>query len=172
MKETSGLRETIAIRKDVWNCVEGLSEAQLNEQIEKGKWTIAQVLEHLYLMEQTIVANATQAMKQEGDHPTSSKPFQITLDRSRKADAPPPLIPSSGFITKAEVAKKLNESRESLIRLVSGRSKSELEQKSFSHPIFGLMDINQWITFIGVHEQRHLAQIQELKARLSELQSQ
>ncbi|KHL95509.1 hypothetical protein QW71_12445 [Paenibacillus sp. IHB B 3415] len=31
----------------------------------------------------------------------------------------------------------------------------------YPHPVFGPMDVAQWVDFIGIHEERHLAQLKE-----------
>lgn len=43
---------------------------------------------------------------------------------------------------------------------------TSLRSKSFPHPVFGEMDLTQWIDFTSYHEERHLGQIQEIKQRL------
>ncbi|WP_233130418.1 DinB family protein [Geobacillus sp. FJAT-46040] len=44
------------VRQQLIKSVSGLSDEQLNTRAAKGSWTIAQVLEHLYLIETSITA--------------------------------------------------------------------------------------------------------------------
>ena len=37
----------------------------------------------------------------------------------------------------------------------------------FPHPAWGPLDLYQWLAFLGLHEQRHLAQIEALKEMMS-----
>ncbi|WP_426450742.1 DinB family protein [Paenibacillus sp. S-38] len=154
------------IRKNIWETVEELSEMQINTRVEEDKWTIAQVLEHLYLMEKAITASMSRELSGGEIRTAESKPFFLTLDRSRSVPAPAPFVPAEGFYTLDELKGRLGASREGLERLVAGISDEELAQKAFPHPVFGLMDLRQWLTFIGVHEQRHWGQIEELKMGL------
>ena len=45
-------------------------------------------------------------------------------------------------------------------------NEKDLEQKSFPHPLFKELSLKQWIPFVGLHEKRHLLQIEELKSKL------
>ncbi|AFH59363.1 DinB family protein [Paenibacillus caseinilyticus] len=154
------------IRSNIWNTVEDLSDMQINTRVEEGKWTIAQVLEHLYLMEKAITASMSRELNGGEIRPAEEKNFFLTLDRSRSVPAPAPLVPAEGFYTMNELKDKLGESRRTIEELLAGIPDEELAQRSFLHPVFGLMDLRQWLTFIGVHEQRHWGQIEELKMGL------
>jgi len=33
---------------------------------------------------------------------------------------------------------------------------------SFTHPVFGPLNLYEWVLFIGMHENRHLAQIESV----------
>lgn len=48
------MNENEKIRGELLNAVNGLSDEQLNAQPETGRWSIIQVLDHLYLMERAI----------------------------------------------------------------------------------------------------------------------
>jgi hypothetical protein len=37
----------------------------------------------------------------------------------------------------------------------------------FPHPAWGPLDLYQWLAFLGLHEQRHLAQIESLKEMMN-----
>jgi len=100
------------------------------------------------------------------DQPTEDKPFHLAVDRSRKVDAPAQVTPSNEKQTLEEMKSKLAESRAALIELEETASEDKLKQKSFPHPVFGLMDLKQWIDFIGYHEKRHQEQIEEIKTAI------
>jgi hypothetical protein len=157
---------TMQARNELLEKVAVLTDEQLNQRASDDKWTVMQVLEHLYLMESAIVNNMSKALNSAENNPTDRKPFQLTLDRSRKIAAPAGLVPANRFQTLEEAKGKLGSSRKALTDLITGISEHDLEQKSFPHPVFGLMDAKQWVDFIGVHEKRHLAQIEELEQEL------
>ncbi|WP_285766361.1 DinB family protein [Peribacillus sp. SI8-4] len=154
------------IREDVLNAVNGLSDEQLNAHPEKGRWSIIQVLDHLYLMERAITKSIADKLKSDERIPAADKPIELTVNREVKVEAPSYVVPSESFQTLQEVKGKLAESRNALIQLVKSADENDLEQKSFPHPLFKDLSLKQWIPFVGLHEKRHLLQIEELKSKL------
>ncbi|MED3662156.1 DinB family protein [Ureibacillus sp. FSL K6-8385] len=153
-------------REKVLNSVCFLSDEQLNEVPEKGKWSIAQVLEHLYLMEMNTVDGILETLSKDEYNPVEEKPLHHILDRTVKRVAPDDLTPSGEFQTLEELKRKLSKSREALLKSIEGVSEEELENKSFIHRRYGLLSIRQWVSLIGYHEERHLQQIEEIKESL------
>lgn len=166
LEEDRQVEKTIAAREMVLKSVESLSDEDLNRIPEKGKWSIAQVLEHLYLIEMDIVYGIMETLSKDEYIQVNSKAIQNILDRTVKRVAPINLTPSNRFQTLNELKQKLDESRQALFNSISGISDKELEQKSFIHRKYGLLTIRQWITLIGYHEERHLKQIEEIKEML------
>lgn len=154
------------IREAVLRSIENLSDEQLNEQVEAGRWSIMQVLDHLYLMERVIVHTLADQLTNGEDKATVEKPIQFTTNRSTKVTAPSFATPSDDFISLEEMKSKLTKSRENLNNLIASADKTLLAQRSYPHPVFGDLSLTQWIPFIGLHEKRHLAQIEEVKAKL------
>jgi uncharacterized damage-inducible protein DinB len=160
------LEHNKTVRAELLESVSGLTDEQLNKEVEEGRWTIMQVLEHLFLMERSIT-KAIQGTLEKGEvHPVGAKPIHLSVDRSTKVDAPLFVDPSKEFITLDDMKEKLSKSRNGLLQVVENTTKQDLAQKSYPHPLFGLVSLEQWVPFIGYHEKRHLAQIEELKAKL------
>ena len=160
------MANNITVREEVLLSVSSLSDEQLNKVVEKERWTIMQVLDHLFLMEQSVVHVISDQLANGIAKTTSEKPIQFTTDRSTKVDAPSFVIPSKDFITLDEMKTKLFASREALLNVVNSADQKRLEQRTYPHPAFGDLSLNQWIPFVGLHEKRHLAQIIELKTKL------
>ncbi|WP_028777268.1 DinB family protein [Shimazuella kribbensis] len=152
------------VRRNIWKNVKPLSDQQLNQSESTDRWSIAQILDHLLIIENFI----TKKIKDTLDVPTPppiNKPIHLTLNRSRKIKSPTTV--SNDFQTLQSLQKKLNASRYSFESLIEQMTQEQLEQKSISHPVFGdRMSLKQWIEFVGLHEQRHLEQIKEVKANL------
>ncbi|MBM7585330.1 putative damage-inducible protein DinB [Bacillus pakistanensis] len=154
------------IRAELLNSVNTLSDEQLNRKVEEDSWTVMQILHHLYLMEGSI-AKTIQSTLEKGEKQTvDSKPIELTVNRSKKVEAPSFVEPSLEFITLEEIKEKLKQSRNALLQVVSSSNSEELKKKAFPHPVFGLVSLEQWVPFIGYHEKRHLEQMEELKAKL------
>ncbi|MEK5068438.1 DinB family protein [Sporosarcina sp. FSL K6-1508] len=160
------MEENKKIREAVLRSVENLSDEQLNEQVEEGRWSIMQVLNHLYLMERAIVHTLSNQLANGENKTTVDKPIQFTTDRSTKVLAPSFATPSDDFIALTNMKSNLTTSRENLNTLVASADKTLLAQRTYPHPVFGDLSLEQWIPFIGLHEKRHLAQIEEVKEKL------
>lgn len=160
------MEQNAKIREEVLQSVKGLSDEQLNEQVEHGKWSIIQVLDHLYLMEKSVTHTISNELANGERKTVKEKPIQLTTNRSTKVEVPSFVIPSTDFITLKDMTAKLSQSRNALINVVDSADEKLLEHRAYPHPAFGEMNLKQWIPFIGLHEKRHLAQIEELKAKL------
>lgn len=159
------MEHTIKIREAVWQSVEGLTDEQLNKVVEEGTWSIAQVLEHLHLVEEQIVQVVRGGLESE-ENVVEAKPVHLAAIRGRKVDAPAHLLPSNAYHTLATIKEKLATSREALEQLVNSVSAEVLTQKSLPNPVFGQLLLKDWVAFIGYHEERHLGQIEDIKKRL------
>ncbi|WP_246943122.1 DinB family protein [Bacillus pinisoli] len=160
------MQEIHRIRERLLKSVSGFTDEQLNKRVGEGTWSIMENLEHLYLIERLVVQSITKELKNPSSTTTEKKPIHYTVNRSTKVKAPSVLEPSSQFLSFEDIHQKLIESRISLVALKEQVSDEILEQKSFQHPIFGLLSLKQWVEFIGYHEARHLEQIEEIKQHL------
>ena len=154
------------LRAEVWRSIEGLNDEQLNRKTDEGKWTIAQVLDHLYLIEKAMTKAIKGGLENAEETQADEKPVYLTADRSKKVKAPAYLEPSDGFMTLEGLREKLNSSRAELTDLVAHATEERLAERSLPHQVFGQLRLSQWVEFIGYHEKRHLAQIEELKMGL------
>jgi uncharacterized damage-inducible protein DinB len=154
------------IRSDLLNSVSDLTNEDLNRRIVEDRWTIIQVLDHLYLMERSLTEAIQTTLAKGEEQAVPSKPIHYTVDRRTKVDAPPFVVPTEENLTIQEMKDKLKASRQDLLTFLHTTSKVELQKKAYPHPIFGLIRLDEWVPFIGYHEKRHLEQIEELKAKL------
>ncbi|KGR77303.1 DinB family protein [Ureibacillus sinduriensis] len=155
------------VREEILESVGSLTDEQLNEVVAEGSWSIAQVLEHLYIMEEKIVGQIHNALNEEEHEEPGTFPLHVVVDRTKKIDAPDYLVPSNNFHTLEELNEKLAASRASLKQIAHLHNEEELSQKTFAHRRFGVLSINQWIALVGYHEQRHIGQIEEIKEALT-----
>ncbi|PFA67656.1 hypothetical protein CN378_09010 [Bacillus sp. AFS015802] len=154
------------IRAELLNSVNDLTDEQLNSKLEEDRWTIMQVLDHLYLMERSLTKAIQMTLQKGEEQQVESKPIHFTVDRSTKVDAPPFVVPSEEKQTLQEMKDKLGASRKDLLAFLETTNKEALQKKAYPHPIFGQIRLDEWVPFIGYHEKRHLEQIEELKSKL------
>ncbi|MDW0110566.1 DinB family protein [Sporosarcina aquimarina] len=143
--------------------VAGLTDDEVNWKPSEDKWSVRQILEHLYLMEGGVAKTIQSQLGSGEHHSTSDKPIERTVDRTQKVEAPDFARPGDTFCKLEELKSKLNESHNGLQKIENTVPADQLEAKSYPHPVFGEMSLAQYIPFVGYHELRHIEQIQEVK---------
>lgn len=149
------------IRREVLDAVDGLSDDQLNQKPAEGEWSPMEILEHLNLMESYIAKNISRELASERNEKVIKKPIQLTVSRMVKVDAPAPVAPTGEFIPLQDMKSRLVKSRLLLDSIYEGTTEDVLESKSMKHPVFGKVPLVQWFPFIGLHEKRHLKQLEK-----------
>jgi hypothetical protein len=153
------------IREEVLQSVLGLTDTQLNEK-PTGKWSIMQVLEHLYLLERLVVHQMSKVMLSDEETAIEDKPINRVIDRTNKFEAPSYVTPSDDFTTFTTIEEKLLKSRSALEAFLVDADEEKMLKRSIKNPVLGPLNLKQWVEFIGWHEKRHLAQIEEIKGEL------
>jgi hypothetical protein len=152
----------------------GLTRAQENFRPEPGSWSIAEIVEHLAILEERLlglitvmVSKAEKAGHQRPPEDTSFKPVTLEqiAERSRREKyvAPETAQPRGGVSINDSLAR-LRQSRATLRDLRPRLEATDLTSGHYPHPAFGPLDAYQWLAMIGLHEGRHLRQIESLIA--------
>lgn len=155
-------------KKGVLDATTGLSEAQWNFKPGPDRWSIAQVMEHIaaaedfirgLVVEKVMVAPAVPGrdLKKTDDAVLANIP-----DRSRKAQAPEPLVPTNRFGTPDGAVKHFVESRsktEEFLKTTTG-----LRDHAVDSPMGLKLDPYEFVLLIAAHSERHTKQILEVKA--------
>ena len=154
-------------RKGVQDAVKGLTEAQWKFKPAPDRWSAAEVVEHLALIEDVVLgileklpqapAPAAGRDAQQFDAMLLAK----VQDRSTKYEAPPQARPAARW-TPDEALEHFLASRARTAELL--RSMTGLRAHVIAHPIFGPMDGYQWILAVAGHSERHTRQILEVMA--------
>ncbi|WP_431029644.1 DinB family protein [Lysinibacillus sp. LZ02] len=161
------MEHNVKIREKIWESVSSLTDEHLNTVVEEGTWSIAQILEHLYLLEESVAKQIAKTLVSEDVNVPEAFPVHLVADRKQKVDAPHYVLPSNEHQTLAELKHKLTTSRETLMHSIEGVSDDDLTEKGFAHRRFGTLALKQWVALIGYHEERHLGQIEEVKQALA-----
>ena len=101
-------------RKDFEKAVKGLSEKQLTFKAAPDKWSVKEVSEHIALAESFLGDAAQKVMTtpvadKKSDVNDSQFQAKIT-DRSKKAQAPPPLVPTGKWATEKDIHQSFQRS--------------------------------------------------------------
>jgi hypothetical protein len=83
------------------------------------------------------------------------------IDRAVRREAPEPVRPGESLEPETVVAG-LHRTREDLYKAVALLDGLALGDIHWSHPLFGDLDLYQYILFIGQHEARHAMQIADV----------
>jgi hypothetical protein len=156
-------------KKDVLDATKGLSEAQWNFKPGPDRWSVAQVMEHIAASEDFIRVGLLQEkvmISPAGEPGRDVKKIDGAVemmipDRSHKAQAPEPLVPTNRFGSPEGSLKHFLESRETTEQFL--RSTAGLRDHEMDGPV-GKMDGYEFILFIAAHSERHVKQINEVKA--------
>lgn len=160
------IRDTLlAIRNELLNEIDSLTDKQLNLRSSEDKWSVSQVIRHLIIMDEAMLPALRKAVQEESERVTE-KNLDFVLDRTNKIKSPLP-EPSTEFISKEDLLKAANHARTPLLEFINEFiDLTVIEDKSMIHPVFGRMSIKQMVEFIGLHEKRHIEQIKEIKERV------
>ncbi|MGF9965045.1 DinB family protein [Bacillus rhizoplanae] len=158
------LRGMSSTRQMLLSEIEMLTDTEINTKPRRDKWSIMQVLHHLHLVEQSVTSAIVYALHKNERKVVPLQDLQLTLDRTRKREAPQQMQPTETIMKKAQMIQLLQSSREKLLHVLhSIVNEKELFEKSLKHPIFDELNLYQWVQFLDLHEQRHLTQLKEAK---------
>src|SRR5438876_1862675 len=145
-----------------------LSEAEMKFKPAPDRWSVAEKLKHIVLVEDFLLQNITDKVMKSppraADRDTAKIDAMVLAmipDRSHKAQAPPPLVPTSRW-TPAETLDHFLKSRAKTIGFLE--STPDLRNHVADSPLNQPLDANEWLLFIGAHSERHTKQILEVKA--------
>jgi hypothetical protein len=153
----------------------GVTPEQWTFKPAPDRWSIAEVAEHLVKAEELLLSYTTgQVLKipTPGDFTeltpeqykeADAKALAIAVDRSKKAQAIEPLRPTGVYKTVDEAVKAFAERRAKSIEYAR-TSTDDLRSHFTPHPALGRMDAYQYLLTLAGHVERHVAQINEIKA--------
>lgn len=168
------VRATLAAdRAALRSAVDSVPAAMRDQKPAPDRWSVAEVLEHLGLVEARVVMAfgplLQNAPTRDGDTTTGATAIDRgrMRDRENKIVAPPPIQPT-GSVSAEDAWATLQDTRVKLLAMLDAveAERRDLAQVSRPHPVLGPLDGYQWVAAIGGHEERHTLQIHEIAAAL------
>jgi hypothetical protein len=163
-----GVKYLEQTRDAVVEATKGLSEAQWKFKAGPDRWSVAETLEHIALAEEFILGQVKDKIMQapagapdRDTAKTDAAVLAMIPDRSHKAQAPPPLVPT-GRWTPQETLDHFLKSRAATIEFM--KTAPDLRAHVADSPLGMPLDGYEWLLFIGAHSERHTKQILEVKA--------
>ena len=155
-------------RTALMDAVEGLSDAQWKFKPAADRWSIAEIVEHLAVVEdlvsQKVLVDLPKAQLAGADRNAKQVDAMIQAkmtDRSTKYQAPEPIVPT-GRWTPVAALQHFLDSRAETMALT--QSTPALREHVIAHPAFGPLDGYEWVLAVSAHTERHTKQLLEVKA--------
>ena len=154
-------------RDGLLSAVKGLTPAQWNFKPAPDRWSVAEIVEHITVVEgyvNDLVAKLPQAPAPSAGFNAAEVDALILArmpDRSTKYQAPEEIQPTGRWTPQDTLQRFLaarSQNEESL------RTNTELRKHVIPHPAFGPVDGYEWILLTAGHTARHTQQILEVKA--------
>ena len=158
-------------REKFYRRVEGLSDEQAGVRPGPDAWSVAEIAEHLALIERSVLRLMKGVMAQAeaaggaGADGAAMKPFSLEhhAERARTEKyVAPEIARPKGEAPLADSLARLRRSREELHALRPRIEATDLNAASYPHASFGPLNVYEWLAFIGLHEARHLRQAEAL----------
>jgi len=141
------------------------------------RWSVAEVVEHVSLVEQRVAALLTRkvtAARASGAGPdpdtssvvsTYANPDAV-VDRSRKLSAPVLVHPTGAMDTEAGT-EALVQAHAAMVSSLQNANGVNLAPLVATHPALGALNMYHWVVALALHDDRHAAQIREIGQSLA-----
>lgn len=156
------------IREKTKHLVSSLSDEQTAALPAGEKWTIAEILEHIAIVQDGMTKISAKLLTQaQAAGKTSDGAARLSENFATKAaqaatlklEAPDRVRPT-GNQSVEESLEKMNQARAELEKLRPLFESVECSDYKFPHPFMGDLTAHEWLALVGGHEARHLRQIE------------
>jgi hypothetical protein len=156
-------------RKELLQSFAGASSNRLSQRVVKDSWSVAEILDHLRMVESGVARIITKRVGQAREaglgEEKSTASVMPSFDNYSAILAGAVLKPPEMVLPRAEVDFKealygLESSRQALRAAVGSANGLALGEIKHTHAVLGELDLYQWLIFVGQHEQRHRKQIE------------
>ncbi len=158
-------------RDSLTKAIAGIPSDKHNVRPSDERWSVAEVIEHLGLVE-TRIANLLSEKLDAARHAglpaeTESTPVAPMLDVAGVISRSNPIIASEASRPRAGLStedglKVLTDRRSGLRNAITAADGLALGSVEASHPRLGTLNVYQWLLFLAGHEARHTDQIREV----------
>lgn len=162
----SSLKQT---QDRVMTAIAALSDAQLNFKATPESWSIAECVEHITITEHSFFGLLEGTLQTE---PDASRRGEVKMgdeelmdmiaDRSNKVQTQEPFEPTGKYGSHKETVKAFKQKRAENMKFVV-TTQDDLRNRYQQLP-FGMIDAYQILLVMSAHTERHVRQIEEVKA--------
>ncbi|HWN88016.1 MAG TPA: DinB family protein [Chitinophagaceae bacterium] len=157
-------------KTELQDAIKGLSATQLTHKVTADKWSVQECVYHIAISEKTLWTMLETSMKA-GPTPEKKKDLKVsdeqvikmTEDRTNKVKTFSPLEPqNTPYKSLDEAMNDFKTARAAHIKYI--KATSEDLRNHFVQMPFGLLDCYQLCLLISSHTDRHVQQLNEVKA--------
>lgn len=139
--------------KSLVDMVDGLSDEMIRRQAIPGKWSIFENIVHLQTYQHTFCARMKQLLT--GANPSFTR-YTAESD---------PMFLDNCHKSMREIIQDLLTLRKQMLSMVTSLDEAELV-KTAVHPVYGKMNLLQWLNFFLLHEAHHMFTVFKLAGEL------
>ena len=150
--------------------VAGLSAEQRTFQPAEDRWSVAGCVEHIILVEdfvfqtmQAVIQTPPEPAKQAEVRGKDQMVLQRVPARLRRVMGPVQVHPKNRWPDFEELLRQFEITRDRSVAFAT-TTEADLRNHFFPHPFMGDLDCYQWLLFLGLHAERHVRQLEEVKA--------
>jgi uncharacterized damage-inducible protein DinB len=160
-----------ASRERLLGAVDGLSAEQRTFQPAEDRWSVAGCVEHIILVE-AFVFQTMQTALQAPPEPAAKQTEVRRKDpiviakvpaRTSRVMGPVEVHPKNRWPDFEELLQQFETTRQRSVTFATA-TEADLRGHCFPHPFLGDLDCYQWLLFLGLHCERHVRQLEEVKA--------
>ena len=148
---------------------QGLSGEQLHHRPAPGRWTVAECLEHIAIVEGRVLGSIQKTLEAGPD--ASKRSSMEGKDDALVADVAscatriqaPDVLAPTGRWPDEQLLKEFEAVRQRT-RDFAASTSADLRRHFYRHPIIGELDLYQWLLLIPAHCDRHRAQSEVVMA--------
>jgi cysteine synthase A len=150
--------------------MESIPPAHRDQRPGPDRWSVAEVLEHLAIVERRIAGRLADALSAAKQNPGATAPSGPAIDpaqlakfadRSQRIKTSEASEPKGG-LTADQAWAALEAVRADVLKLVRESDPFSMTDPIAPHPRFGPWTFRQWVVFTGGHDARHADQIREM----------
>ena len=161
------LTELAESRERLLGLVQGLSREQRQYRPAPGRWSVAEIVEHLATVEGRVLEMVEKALEAAPDSTKRSAMDDQALvadvaGRITRFQAPEFLVPT-GKWRDDELLQQFETARKRT-REFAAATNADLRRHFNLHPVLGELDCYQWLLLLAAHCDRHRTQGEEVKA--------
>jgi len=141
--------------KSLLNLIDGLSDEQIRLQVNPGKWSIFENIVHLQTYQHCAVKRIRRILDEENP---SFERYTAEAD---------PLFHDNCAKSTREIMQDMLTIRKEMSAGILSFKETDLK-KTGVHPVFGKMNLVEWLNFFLLHESHHLFTIFKMAATLKQ----